>query len=120
METRVAGYYTLAVGAVALAAAPGRVRRNMPDPLPVMVLGRLAVDRAYQCREIGVGLLRDAILRTVQAAEIAGIRAILVHAISATAKWFYEKRGFVPSPVEPLAVMISVMEAIRLLGTKGK
>lgn len=118
VEKRVVGYYTLAVGAVALVEAPGRVRRNMPDPLPV--LGRLAVDREYQCRGIGAGLLRDAILRTVQAAEIAGIRAILVHAISATAKRFYEERGFVPSPVEPLTVMIPVMEAVRLLGTKGK
>ena len=120
VEKRVVGYYTLAVGAVALAEAPGRVRRNMPDPLPVMVLGRLAVDREYQGRGIGAGLLRDAILRTVQAAEIAGIRAILVHAISAMAKRFYEGRGFVASPVEPLTVMISVMEAVRVLGTKGK
>ena len=120
VEKRVVGYYTLAVGAVALANAPGRVRRNMPDPLPVMVLGRLAVDREYQCRGIGAGLLRDAILRTVQAAEIAGIRAILVHAISATAKRFYEERGFVSSPVEPLTVMISVIEAVRQLDTKGK
>ena len=120
VEKRVVGYYTLAVGAVALANAPGRVRRNMPDPLPVMVLGRLAVDREYQCQGIGAGLLRDVILRTVQAAEIAGIRAILVHAISVTAKRFYEERGFRASPVEPLTVMISVMEAVRLLGTKGK
>ena len=120
MEKRVVGYYTLAGGAVALAEAPGRVRRNMPDPLPVMVLGRLAVDQEYQCRGIGAGLLRDAILRTVQAAEIAGIRAILVHAISAMAKRFYEERGFVASPAEPLTVMITVMEAVRLLGTKGK
>ena len=120
VEKRVVGYYTLAVGAVALAEAPGRVRRNMPDPLPVMVLGRLAVDREYQGRGIGAGLLRDAILRTVQAAEIAGIRAILVHAISATAKRFYEERGFVSSPVEPLTVMISVIEAVRQLDTKGK
>ena len=120
VEKRVVGYYTLAVGAVALANAPGRVRRNMPDPLPVMVLGRLAVDREYQCQGIGAGLLRDAILRTVQAAEIAGIRAILVHAISATAKRFYEERGFVPSPVEPLTVMISVIEAVRLLSMKGE
>jgi len=120
VEKRVVGYYTLAVGAVALAEAPWCVRRNMPDPLPVMVLGRLAVDREYQCQGIGAGLLRDAILRTVQAAEIAGIRAILVHAISATAKRFYEERGFVSSPVEPLTVMISVIEAVRQLDTKGK
>jgi predicted N-acetyltransferase YhbS len=68
---RLVGYYTLAVGAVTHTEAPGRVRRNMPDPVPVMVLGRLAVDKALQGRHIGVGLLRDVVLRTVQAAEIA-------------------------------------------------
>src|SRR5438046_955407 len=79
---RVVGYYALATGAVAHASATGRVRRNMPDPIPVMVLGRLAVDRGIQGRGLGEGLLRDAILRTIQATEVAGIRAILVHAIS--------------------------------------
>jgi predicted N-acetyltransferase YhbS len=115
----VVGYYTLAVGAVALVAATGRVRRNMPDPLPVMVLGRLAVDKEHQRRGIGTGLLRDAILRTIQAAEIAGIRAILVHALSDSAKHFYEEWGFVASPVDPLTVMITVTEAVTMLGMKG-
>jgi GNAT superfamily N-acetyltransferase len=113
---RVVGYYTLAVGAVAHAEAPGRVRRNMPDAVPVMVLGRLAVDKAFQGRRIGAGLLRDAVLRTVQAAEIAGIRAVLVHAISEAAKRFYEGYGFVASPVDPLTVMITVAEAVKILG----
>lgn len=117
-DKTVVGYYTLAVGAVALVAAPGRVRRNMPDPLPVMVLGRLAVDQEHQRRGIGTGLLRDAILRTVQAAEIAGIRAILVHALSDSAKHFYEEWGFVASPVDPLTVMITVTEAVTMLGIK--
>jgi GNAT superfamily N-acetyltransferase len=76
---RVVGYYALATGAVAQAAVTGRVRRNMPDPVPVMVLGRLAVDRAYQERGLGAGVLRDSVLRTLQAAELGGIRAILVH-----------------------------------------
>lgn len=115
---RVVGYYTLAVGAVTHAQAPGRVRRNMPDPVPVMVLGRLAVDRGYQGRHIGAGLLLDAVLRTVQAAQIAGIRAILVHSISASAKRFYEAFGFLPSPVDPMTVMISIAEAVRILGDK--
>ena len=113
---RVVSYYTLEVGAVAHAEAPGRVRRNMPDPLPAMVLGRLAVDKAFQGRHIGAGLLRDAVLRTVQAAEIAGIRAILVHAISGAAKRFHESYGFVASPVDPLTVMITVAEAVKMLG----
>jgi GNAT superfamily N-acetyltransferase len=84
-----------------------------------MVLGRLAVDKAYQGSGIGTGLLRDAVLRTVQAADIAGIRVILVHAISTTAKRLYEKYGFVASPVDPLTVMITVGEAVRLLGASS-
>ena len=117
---RVVGYYTLAAGAVAHVEAPGRVRRNMPDPVPVMVLGRLAVDRAFQGRHFGVGLLRDAVLRTAQAAKIGGIRAILVHAISESAKRFYESYGFVASPVDPLTVMITVAEAVKILTDQGR
>jgi GNAT superfamily N-acetyltransferase len=113
---KVVGYYTLAHGAAVHAEAPGRVRRNMPDPVPAMLLGRLAVDRVFQGRKIGAGLLCDAVLRTIQAAEIAGIRAILVHAISPAAKRFYESYGFVSSPVDPLTVMITIAEAARILG----
>jgi GNAT superfamily N-acetyltransferase len=79
-----------------------------------MVLGRLAVDEKFQGRRIGVGLLRDAVLRTLQASEIAGIRAILVHAISERAKRFYEDCGFIPSPVEPMTLMITVAEAAKI------
>ena len=113
---KVVGYYTLAAGAVAHAETSGRVRRNMPDPVPVMVLGRLAVDKAFHGRGIGTGLLRDAVFRILQAAEIAGVRAILVHAISEEAKRFYEKYGFVASPIDPLTVMITVAEAAKMLG----
>jgi len=115
---RVVGYYALAMGAVARPSMPGRVRRNMPDPVPVMVLGRLAVDRAYQGRRIGTGLLRDAILRTLQAADLAGVRAILVHAGSAEAKRFYEHHGFLTSPVDPMTLMITVAEAEQALGRR--
>lgn len=113
---RVVGYYALAAGAVALVRAPGRVRRNMPDPVPVMVIGRLAVDRAYQGRGIARGLLKDAVLRTLQAAEVAGIRAILVHALSEDAKRFYQRHGFLESPVAPLTLMITLADAERALG----
>jgi GNAT superfamily N-acetyltransferase len=116
---KVVGYYSLAVGAVAHGAAPGRVRRNMPDPVPAMVLGRLAVERSYQGAGIGTALLRDAVLRTIQAAEIAGIRVILVHAISEAAKRFYEKYGFVATPVDPMTVMITVAEALSMLGERS-
>jgi len=115
---RVIGYDALATGAVAQAAAPGRVRRNMSDPVPVMVLGRLAVDRAYQTRGLGAGLLRDAIVRTLQAAELGGIRAILVHAISEEAKRFYERHGFVESPIDPMTLLITVAGAKRALGSR--
>jgi GNAT superfamily N-acetyltransferase len=117
---RVVAYYALAAGAVAHVDAPGRVRRNMPDPVPVMVIGRLAIDQSIQGQGIGPALLRDAILRTLQAAEIAGIRAILVHAISERAKHFYEKWGFISSPVEPLTLMITVAEARKAVAEKSE
>jgi GNAT superfamily N-acetyltransferase len=112
---RVIGYYALATGSVAVVSATGRVRRNMPDPIPVMVLGRLAVDRSWQRRDVGRSLLRDAVLRTLQAAEIAGIRAILVHSISEEAKVFYERAGFVASPLDPMTLMISIRDAVKAL-----
>jgi GNAT superfamily N-acetyltransferase len=108
---KVIGYYALAVGAIAHRDAHGKVKRNMPDPVPVMVLGRLAIHRDYQGQGFGAALLRDAILRTLQAAQIAGIRAILVHAISEPAGKFYEKFGFHPSPVDPMILMITMEEA---------
>jgi GNAT superfamily N-acetyltransferase len=111
----VIAYYCLANGAVAQTSATGKVRRNMPDPIPVMVIGRLAVDRNCQGRGIGRALLRDAIHRTLQAAEIAGIRAILVHAISEDAKQFYQKCGFTVSPMEPMTLMVKVSDVIASL-----
>ena len=104
--SRVVGYYALAAGAVAEREATGRVRRNMPDPVPVMLLGRLAVDKACQGLGVGAGLLRDAILRTLQAASIGGIRAI-----SEDARRFYERSGFSPSPIDPMTLMITVADA---------
>lgn len=117
VEKTVVGYYTLAIGAVAHAEAPGRMKRNRPDPLPVMVIGRLAVDKNVQRRGIGKGLLRDAVLRTVQAAKIAGIRAILAHAISEPAKRFYEGCGLTASPIDPLTVMLTLAEAEKILNS---
>jgi GNAT superfamily N-acetyltransferase len=105
----VVAYYCLANGAVAQTIATGRVRRNMPDP--VMVIGRLAVDLHWQGKGIGRALLRDAMLRTLQAAEIAGIRAILVHAISEEAKQFYEQCGFAASPLDPMTLMVNIKDA---------
>jgi GNAT superfamily N-acetyltransferase len=112
---QVVGYYALAAGAIAHAEVPGRIRRNMPDPVPVMVLGRLAVDLTLQGREVGRALLRDAVLRTLQAAEIAGIRAILVHAISERAKQFYLKAGFLESLLDPMTLVIPLGEVEKAL-----
>jgi GNAT superfamily N-acetyltransferase len=112
---RVVGYYSLAAGSILHAEATGRVRRNMPNPVPVLLLGRLAVDRAWQGKGLGADLLSDAVLRAIAAAESVGVRAILVHAISDEAKSFYEKHGFRPSPIEPMTLMITIEEAQRML-----
>ncbi len=105
---RVVAYYALASGAVKLPEAPSKFRRNMPDPIPVAILGRLAIDRAYQRRGLGVALMRDASLRLLLAAEILGIRGVLVHAISEDAQAFYESIGFTPSPLDPMTLMVSL------------
>ena len=115
---RVVGYYSLAAGSVARETAPGRVRRNAPDPVPVVILGRLATDQDYHRQGLGRALLRDAILRILQAADIIGVRAILVHALSEEAKRFYEKCGFTASPINPLTLMIPLPEAIGALRKK--
>jgi GNAT superfamily N-acetyltransferase len=115
---KVIGYYALATGAVTVQAATGRARRNMPDPIPVMILGRLAIDKGHQAKGLGRALLRDAVLRTLQAAAIGGIKAILVHAISEDAKRFYERAGFASSPVDPMTLMITVADAEKALTGK--
>lgn len=117
-DDRVVAFYCLANGAVLQAGAPGRVRPNMPDPIPVMVLGRLAVDRRFQGQGLGRALLRDALLRTVQAAAIAAIRAILVHAKNERAGAFYERCGFLPSPIDPLTLMLPLKDARAVLETR--
>lgn len=113
VDHRVVGYYCLATGSIGSERAPGRLRRNMPDPIPVMVLGRLAVDLAWQGHGVGKALLRDAILRTVQVSEIAGVKALMVHALSERARRFYEDHGFHPSPTHPRTLFLPLSEAIR-------
>jgi GNAT superfamily N-acetyltransferase len=113
---RAVGYYSLAAGSILHTAATGKVRRNMPDPVPVLLLGRLAVDRNWHGKGLGADLLADAVLRAIGAAESIGVRAIIVHAISEEAKSFYEKHGFRPSPIEPMTLMITIAEARRMLG----
>lgn len=108
----VVGYYSLAVGSVSHAIVPGKMRRNMPDPIPVMLLARLAVDTSLQGQGIGHALLRDAMLRTEQAAHIAGIRAILVHALHERARCFHARCGFTASPINELTLMLP-LSAVR-------
>ena len=105
---RVAGYYCLASGALALRDAPGGVRRNMPDPIPMAILGRLAVDRLLPGKGIGLALLRDAVQRTQAASAIIGIRGLLVHALSPEAASFCWRYGLSPSPTAPLALVMSL------------
>jgi GNAT superfamily N-acetyltransferase len=108
VDNRVVGYYCLANGAIDRDDAPKSLQRNMPSPIPVMVLGRLAMDRGHQGQRLGQALLRDAILRTLQASEIAGIKALLVHAISEDAKRFYVRHGFVESPFAAMTLCLAL------------
>jgi predicted N-acetyltransferase YhbS len=102
----VMGYYALAAGAVHHQDATRSVRQNMPDPIPVMVLARLAVDIRTQGMQLGAGLLRDAVDRSLAVAKNTGVRALLVHALHERAKQFYLYFGFQASPVHPLTLML--------------
>lgn len=106
--TAVVGYYALAAGSVVHAEAPGAVRRNMPEPIPVVVLARLAVHRDWSGKGIGSGLLKDAVLRCLRLSEDLGVRALLCHALHEPARAFYLHHGFIPSPIEPLTVMLDL------------
>lgn len=102
-DQEVIGFYSLVVGEVAFGDAPERLTKGLAcHPVTVMLLARLAVSTTWQGRKIGSGLLKDAMLRTLQAADIGGIRAFAVHAKDEPTKQFYERFGFVPSPTDPL------------------
>lgn len=105
-DKRVYGYYALAAGAVSHQMATSAVRSHMPDPVPVMVLARLAVDRRVQGVKLGAALLQDAVNRVVMISQNTGVRAILVHALNDQAKQFYEHYGFQASPVHPMTLML--------------
>ena len=104
--SQVLAYYALAAGAVSHQESPGNIRRNMPDPVPVMVLARLAVDQRLQGRQIGGAMLKDALQRAVSVAQNIGVRALLVHAINDRARQFYSHYGFVLSPANPTTLML--------------
>lgn len=113
---QVVAYYALAASAVAPDAAPGRFRRNMPDPIPVVVLARLAITRDHQGRGLGRALFQDAANRVIHAADTIGIRGLLVHAISEEARAFYARLGLDPSPLEPMTLMTTVVDLKATLG----
>ena len=106
----IVAYYALAAGAVSVAAPPGRFRRNMPDPIPVAVLGRLAVDERRRGQGIGRALVRDCAMRVAHAADSIGIRGVLVHAVSEEARTFYLAVGFDTSPIEPMTLMVTLAD----------
>jgi len=116
-RSRVVGYYSLSVGAVESAVAPRRVARGLArHPIPVMLLARLAVDRPEQGRGLGRALLKDALLRTLQASEIAGIRAVLVHAKDEEVRAWYERFDFESSPTDPLHLFLLMKDLRALVG----
>jgi GNAT superfamily N-acetyltransferase len=110
-DGRIVGYYALASGAVSHADWSGKFRRNMPSPIPVILLSRLAIDRKHQGCGLGENLLRDAIARSVQVAEHIGVRAILAHALHDEARRIYARYQFEPSPTDPLHPMLLIKDA---------
>jgi GNAT superfamily N-acetyltransferase len=107
-EARVVGYYCLSAGSVLHESVPGSLKRNMPEPIPVILVGRLAVHSRWQGNGIGSGLLKDAVLRAVNVSKEIGARALLCHAISQSAKHFYEHYDFVESPIDAMMMMLDL------------
>jgi len=112
----VVAYYALAAGSIDRVSAPKSLQRNMPDPLPVIILGRLAVDSRYQDHGLGSGLLRDAMIRVALISRTVGIKALLVHAISEDARQWYSKRWFLESPLEPMTLLLPIAQIRKALG----
>ncbi len=109
------GFYCLSAGAVARNDVHKKLQRNMPDPLPVIVMGRLAVDKHYHNQGIGKALLKDAIIRTLHVAEQTGVVALLVHVLSDSAKQFYISCGFIQSPLNPMTLCLPCITAQQAL-----
>ena len=106
-DSSLAGYYTLSVAGVDHASAPERIAKGLArHPIPVMLLARMAVDRGFQGKGLGTALLKDALSRTLQAADIAGIRAVIVHAKNETAREWYLRFGFAPGPATPMQLFL--------------
>jgi GNAT superfamily N-acetyltransferase len=114
----VIGFYTLVVGEVSYEDAPDRLTKGLArHPVPLMLLARLAVSQVWQGKGVGAGLLKDAMLRTIQAAEIGGIRALAVHAKNDVARTFYEHFGFIPSPTDPLHLFVLIKDLRQMMAS---
>jgi predicted N-acetyltransferase YhbS len=111
----VVGYYCLSSAAIDRIELPKAKQRNMPDPIPAILIGRLAVDLRYQGKKIGLSLLQDAICRIITAAQSVGVAYILVHALDDAAKRFYEMNGFEAIPEQPLTLFLSVATAAKAM-----
>lgn len=108
--SRVAAYYASSTATVLHREATGRMRRNQPDPLPALLLGRLAVDRKHQDAGLGSALLKHFVVKGLEVAELVGVRLLLVHAADPAAASFYARYGFDPSPVDDLTMMLLVKD----------
>ena len=116
IKGEVVGFYSLAVGSVGFESAPSRVVKGLArHPVPVMILARLAVDQSHQRKGLGQALLKDALLRTAQAADIAGIRALLVHAKDEVARQWYVSWEFEPSPTDSFHLFLMLKDLKALL-----
>jgi GNAT superfamily N-acetyltransferase len=113
----VIGYYSLAVGQIEYNDAPEHLRKGLArHPVPIMLLARLAVDKNWQKKGVGRALLRDAVLRTMQAADIAGIRALAVHAKDEQARRYYDQFDFVASPADSLHLLVLLKDIRKRVG----
>ena len=101
-DNRVIGYYCLSTGSLLHEDAPKKIKKNMPNPIPIIILGRLAIDYQWQRKGLGKALLKDALQRTLLASQHIGVRALLVHALSEEAARFYEYHQFIMSPIDPM------------------
>lgn len=115
----VVGYYTLATGSVVRDDVPRKIRQNLPNPVPVMVLGRLAVDERHTGKHLGSGMLKEAMVRTLEASRIAGVRALIVHAIDDEAVTFYAKWGFQVFPMGSRTMFLPIETLAASLAPEG-
>lgn len=108
VDKRVMGYYSLSTGAIQREAVPGAFRRNMPEPIPIVLIARFVVDVDYQKQRWGGKLLREAVMRTMLISQVIGVRGLVVHALSDNAKAFYQRFGFVESPLQPHTLVLPI------------